>query len=319
MQFSRVRQLPHATAVVASRHCWVIVFEKPEVIDKTGWSVHRHTTSHDAGMIDTADVTCTSDIWHACSTSAPFEATSLWQITIILLLFFIILHCEKLLMHWTVNCVSIEEWLDRDLYKTYQLWKIRRYVFGWGDITQPEVRGVKLLGRVVRSASFLAGVVLECNLAHRRSVAELCMLFKIKSNQMHPLSGALPLSYVPAHVTRGALVAHRHSFAPPRCRTSQYSRSFVILSVSLWNDLSDPVFDDVVLAGLKSRANAFLLTWSALYFVSPTVLSSSSFHGLVVWGWGLWTDRVFSLCPGLAQRTPNNNNEKIKNSKNPNL
>ena len=69
---------------------------------------------------------------------------------------------------------------------------------------------LKLLDRVVRSAGFLAGGVLECNLAHRRSVAELCMLFKIKSNPMHPLSGAFPLPYVSARVTRGALVAHRH-------------------------------------------------------------------------------------------------------------
>ena len=46
------------------------------------------------------------------------------------------------------------------------------------------------------------------------------MLFKIKSNPMHPLSGALPLLHVPARVTCGALVAHRHSFEPPRCRTS---------------------------------------------------------------------------------------------------
>ena len=85
----------------------------------------------------------------------------------------------------------------------------------------------KLLDRVVRSASFLAGGVLECNLAHRRSVAVLCMLFKIKSNPIHPLNGALPLPYVPARVTSGALVAHRHSFAAPRCRTSQYRRTFV--------------------------------------------------------------------------------------------
>ena len=89
----------------------------------------------------------------------------------------------------------------------------------------------------------------------------MCILFNIKSNPIHPLSGALPLpyAYVPARVTRGALVAHRHSFAPPRCRTSQYRRSFVPLSVSLWSDHSDPVFDDVGLAGFKSRANAFLL------------------------------------------------------------
>ena len=88
---------------------------------------------------------------------------------------------------------------------------------------------LKLLDRVVRSA----GGVLECNLAHRRSVAELCMLFMIKSNPMHPLRGALPLPSVPARVTRGALVAHKHSFASPPCRTFQHRRSFVPLSMSL--------------------------------------------------------------------------------------
>ena len=118
---------------------------------------------------------------------------------------------------------------------------------------------LKLLDRVVRNAGFLSGGVLDCNLDHRRSVAELCMLFRIKSNPMHPLSGALPLPYVPGHGTRGALVAHRNSFAPPRCRTSQYSRIFVLLSVSLSNDLCDLLFDNVGLAGFKSRANAFLL------------------------------------------------------------
>ena len=118
---------------------------------------------------------------------------------------------------------------------------------------------LKLLDRVVRSAGFIDGGVLECNLAHRRSVAELCMLFKIRSNPVHPLSGALPLPYVPARVIHGAFIAHRQSFAPPRCRTSQYRRSFVPLSVSLWNDLSDLVFDGVGLASFKSGANDFLL------------------------------------------------------------
>ena len=77
---------------------------------------------------------------------------------------------------------------------------------------------------------------------------------------MHSLSGALPLPFVPARVTRGTLVAHWHSFALPRCRTSQNRRTFVRLSVSLWNDLSDPMFDGVGLAGFRAcRANDFLL------------------------------------------------------------
>ena len=69
----------------------------------------------------------------------------------------------------------------------------------------------------------------------------------------------MALPYAPARVTRGALIARRHSFAPPRCRTSQYRKIFVPLSVSLWNDLSDPVIDGVGLTGFKSRANALLL------------------------------------------------------------
>ena len=99
----------------------------------------------------------------------------------------------------------------------------------------------------------------ECDLAHRRSVAVLCVLYKIRCNPMHPLSGALPVPYVPVRVTRGAVIGHRYTYERPRCRTSQYSITFIPWSVSLWNDLSDPVFDGVGLAGFKSRANAFLL------------------------------------------------------------
>ena len=51
---------------------------------------------------------------------------------------------------------------------------------------------IKLRDRVVKGAVFLAGGVLECDLAHRQSVAVLCMLFEIRSYPMHPLSGASP-------------------------------------------------------------------------------------------------------------------------------
>ena len=48
-------------------------------------------------------------------------------------------------------------------------------------------------------------------------------------------------------------------YAPPRCTTLQYSRTFIPFLVSLWNDLANPVFDGAGLAGFKSRANASLL------------------------------------------------------------
>ena len=45
---------------------------------------------------------------------------------------------------------------------------------------------LKLLDRVVSGACFLAGGVLNCNLSHRRSLAVLCMLNKIRCKPMHP-------------------------------------------------------------------------------------------------------------------------------------
>ena len=118
---------------------------------------------------------------------------------------------------------------------------------------------LKLLDRAVSGARFLTGSVFECDIAHRRFVAVLCMLYNIRCNQVHPLNGALPGQCVPVRVTHGALVAYRYTDAVPRCRTSQCRRNFILLSVSLWNDLANPIFDGVGLAGFKSRANAFLL------------------------------------------------------------
>ena len=97
--------------------------------------------------------------------------------------------------------------------------------------------------------------MLECDIANRRVVAILFMLYKVRCNLMHPLCGALPVPYVPVRVMLGTLVAHRYNYARLRCKTSQYGTTFIPLSASL----SDPVFDGVGQAGFKSRANAFVL------------------------------------------------------------
>ena len=135
---------------------------------------------------------------------------------------------------------------------------------------------LKLLDRAVSGARFLNGSVFECDIAHRRSVAVLRMLFKNRCNPMHPLNGALHGPYVPVRVTRGAPVAHRYTYAPPRCRTSQYSRTFIPLSVSLWNDLANYIFDGVGLDGFKSRDNAFLLAKAALSLLGIEALVRAS-------------------------------------------
>ena len=81
------------------------------------------------------------------------------------------------------------------------------------------------------------------------------MRYKVVNTFDNPAPG----TYVPVQVTRGALIAHRYTCAPPRCRTLQYSRTSLPVSVSLWNDLANPVFDGVGLAGFKSRVNVSLL------------------------------------------------------------
>ena len=83
---------------------------------------------------------------------------------------------------------------------------------------------------LISGACLLAGGVLNCNLSLRRSVAVLCMLDRIRCNPMHPHCGALPVPYVTVQVARGALIAHRYTYAPPRCRTSLYRMSFIPLS-----------------------------------------------------------------------------------------
>ena len=145
--------------------------------------------------------------------------------------------------------------------------------------------------------------MLNCNLSHRRSVAVSCMLYKIRCNPKHPLCCALPVPCVPVRVTRGALISHRNTYVPPRCRTSQYCRTFILLFVSLWNDLVDPVLDGV---GLRvSRAGKIPFCWpscSLLFCLQLFSLSLLFLYRLVVWGWSLRTDTasIFLSRPCIA-------------------
>ena len=119
---------------------------------------------------------------------------------------------------------------------------------------------LKLLDHVVSGASFLTRGVFGCDLTHRRSVTVLSMLYKIRCNPMHPLYSALPVQCVPVHVASCAEIANRYVYSPRRCRTSEYGKTFIPLSVSLWNEIGDPVFDGVGLVGFKRKTNAFLLS-----------------------------------------------------------
>ena len=149
---------------------------------------------------------------------------------------------------------------------------------------------LKLLDRVVSGASFLTELCLSVTL----QIVDLWQYYVCCTR-----SGVTRLWCSSCAVCPGAgftrrCNAHRYTYEPPRCRTSQYSRTIILFSVSLWNDLSDPVFDGVGLAGF-SGAGPMPLYWPSCSLPFCLLLFSHSllsFYGLVLWGWGLRTDRV---------------------------
>ena len=117
---------------------------------------------------------------------------------------------------------------------------------------------------------FLTERVFECGIAHRRSVAVLCMLYKITCNPMHPRYGTL----------------HAPSMMHPRVLyPSQYlCETILVTPYSMAWDW------------WVSRAGPTPFYWPSGSLPVCLVLLSIYFilfYGLVLWGWGLRTDRVF--------------------------
>ena len=83
--------------------------------------------------------------------------------------------------------------------------------------------------------------------------------------------------------------AHRYVYALPRCKTSEYSRTFIALSVYLWNDLADSAFNGVGLAGLRAGPMDFYLSkLLAPFFVEFYFPLSSFFLWVGIVGLGSW-------------------------------
>ena len=147
---------------------------------------------------------------------------------------------------------------------------------------------LKLLDRAVSGAQFLTLGVFECDIALRRSVVVLCMLYKIRCNPTHPLNDALTSPYVPVRVTRGALVAHRYTYEPPSCRTSQYRMRLFPSQCPSGTILLTPY--SMVWDWRVSRARPMLFI--GLSCSIPTMvfyyftLSLLSVYRWVLWGWG---------------------------------
>ena len=97
----------------------------------------------------------------------------------------------------------------------------------WGSAAHSHLA---LLDRIVnRCAHLMNDVVVPCKLNNRRSVAGLCMLYKVRERVSHPLFACLPAPYRSERFTRRADALNEFSiaFEPVRYRTNQYSRSFI--------------------------------------------------------------------------------------------
>ena len=118
------------------------------------------------------------------------------------------------------------------------------------------VSHLRLLDRIVHRAEQLCGVQLCC-LDLRRRVGCLSLLYRIFNSNCHPLKQFL-LPHVATRATRSGLASHNNRLVVPRCKTVQFSRSFVPFSVQLWNNLPADVFECCSLSGFKARVNSFL-------------------------------------------------------------
>ena len=73
------------------------------------------------------------------------------------------------------------------------------------------------------------------------------------------MRGLFLAQYVLKRPTRGAIAAHSRYFQMPRFRTGQFSRSFVLSCVRLWNGLHESFFAGEGLGAFKTSVSRFLL------------------------------------------------------------
>ena len=143
---------------------------------------------------------------------------------------------------------------------------------------------------------FITGGVFECDIVHRRTVAVLCVLYKIMCSPMHSLNDALPLdrkSQCGLHALpwshNGILM--RRLAAVPRSTTrillaSQCPSGTILHNRIRWSEPGE----------FQEQGQCFFLSLSCyiptivFYYLSFFLLSV---YWLSLWGWGVLTDMVY--------------------------
>ena len=101
--------------------------------------------------------------------------------------------------------------------------------------------------------------------------------------------------YVPVRVTRGALAAHRSTYSLPSCSTadSQYRRPLFQYQCPCLTILLTQ-YSMVWTGWFQEQGQCFFIDLNALslFVFNYFLISLHSVYRLVLWGWGLWTDRA---------------------------
>ena len=118
-------------------------------------------------------------------------------------------------------------------------------------------RDLSLLDKVARGGRFLFPNTGSYDLDHRRIISCLSIFHKLYFNRELPLSFLVPDPLPLARATRFADRQHQYALSIPRCRTSQFQRSFLQSTVKQWNDLPAEVMHEV-LQTFKRGCNAAL-------------------------------------------------------------
>ena len=96
-----------------------------------------------------------------------------------------------------------------------------------------------------------------CCLGHIRKVSVLSLLYKIYHRVDPPMNEYLN-HFVAARNTRASAALGDLTFVIPRCRTDQFSWSFLPVVVRLRNSLPSGVFSSGTLSSFKSAMNLCL-------------------------------------------------------------
>ena len=118
-------------------------------------------------------------------------------------------------------------------------------------------RDLSLLDKVARGGRFLFPGRANYDLDHRRAVSCLSLFHKLYFNRELPHAYMIPESLPLARATRFADRQHPHALCVPRCRTSQFQRSFLPWTVKQWNELPADKFH-ANLQVFKQRCNKYL-------------------------------------------------------------